>query len=147
MPPITLEFIARQRAAVERDIATYQKNQTVNGERICRNRNTGERGITYIASKDRYRTFAHYPYYQYVGNFRHLETAVQARDAYEAQAKQRIEKAIPRVKTGAVVVTMKRRTNSKAVDIVVKSDNRVVMATFCQYDDVMEWLRVQNQFI
>lgn len=147
---ITLEWILKQRAAVDAEIASYQSaRKDENGNRISRNKHTAQRGITYIAATNRFRTFAHYPFYQYVGTFADLGVAVQARDAYEAQARKRLEQAVPELADEAknqsgIGVAMRRRINSKVVDVAFYSPHYVAMARFIDYEDILRWLARQR---
>lgn len=149
---ITLEFIARQRAAVERDIASYQGTpRDENGDRISRNRYTNERGITYIRSTERFRTFAHHPYYFYVGTFTDLRVAVQARDSAEAQAMQLLHKVMPEIAPNAdnpkgVAVRMQKR-GTKVIEIELTIGDKTYDAKFCDYNDVLNWLRRMRLYV
>lgn len=150
--PITLEFIRRQRAAVERDIASYQGTpRDENGERVSRNRYTNERGITYIRSTERFRTFAHHPYYFYVGTFTDLSVAVQARESAEAQAMQLLYKAVPEIAPDAdnpkrISVRMQKR-GTKVIDVEFRvNDLMTGTALFCDYNDVLDWLKRMRKY-
>lgn len=149
---ITLDFILRQRAAVERDIASYQSApRDKDGNRMSRNRYTNERGITYIKSTKRFRTFAHHPYYFYVGTFQDLTVAVQARDAAEAQAMQLLYKVMPEIKPGApnpngVAVRMQKR-GAKVIAVEIMSKDQRWEALFCDYNDVLAWLKRQRAYM
>ena len=149
---ITLDFILRQRAAVERDIASYQSApRDQNGNRMSRNRYTNERGITYIKSTKRFRTFAHHPYYFYVGTFQDLTVAVQARDSAEAQALQLLYKVMPEIAPGAdnkngVAVRMQKR-GAKVIAVELMSKDKRWEALFCDYHDVLAWLKRQRAYM
>lgn len=151
--PITLDFILRQRAAVEKDTASYQAapQRDEKGERVSRNRYTNERGITYIRSTKRYRTFAHYPYYFYVGTFQDLAVAKQARDSAEAQAMQLLYKVAPEIAPGAdnpkgLAVKMQKR-GTKVIHTEVTTNTGHWEALFCDFDDVLNWLRHLRLYI
>lgn len=151
--PITLDFILRQRAAVEKDTASYQATpqRDEKGERVSRNRFTNERGITYIRSTKRYRTFAHYPYYFYVGTFQDLRVAIQARDSAEAQAMQLLYKVMPEAEPGTdnpngVAVKMQKR-GTKIIFVEVTTNAGRWEGMFCDYNDVLNWLRGLRLYI
>lgn len=150
--PITLDFILRQRAAVEKDIASYHNPpRNAKGERVSRNRFTNERGITYIRSTERFRTFAHHPYYFYVGTFQDLDVAVEARNSAEAQALQLLYKVMPEVAPGAdnpkgIVVRMQKR-GTKVIAVEVITESQRWEALYCDYNDVLNWLRRLRLYI
>lgn len=145
--PFTLEFCLRQHAAAVKDAASYQAapQRDENGEKVSRNRFTNERGITYIRSTRRYRTFAHAPYYFYVGTFQELDVAVQARDAAEAQSLQLLYHALPEAKPGAdnpkgIAIRM-QKLGSKTILVNLTSGRRKWDASFTDYDQVLQWLK------
>lgn len=134
---------------VEADRATYQHggaSKNENGERVSRNRHTKQRGITYVKATDRFRTFAHRPFYQYVGTFQDLDVAVQARDAYEAQALQMLYQVIPEMAPGArnprkIDIQMQRKS-AKTVYVEFRIASTLQSdGVFCEYSDILRWLR------
>lgn len=147
----TLENLNKRRAVVEKDIASYQGTpRDENGERVSRNRFTNERGITYIRSTERFRTFAHHPFYFYVGTFQDLSVAVQARNAAEAQAIQLLHKAMPELVDGApnpkgVAVRMQKR-GAKVIEVELTANGEKREARFCDYNDVLGWLLQQRMY-
>lgn len=148
----TIDNLLKRRAVVEKDIASYQGTpRDENGDRVSRNRFTGQRGITYIKSTERFRTFAHHPYYFYVGTFQDLAVAVQARDAAEAQAVQLLHKVMPELVDGAhnpkglTVRMQKRGTKAIAVEMIVGETR--YDAVFCDYNDILQWLAKQRAYL
>lgn len=148
-----LDHILRNRAAVEADARTWLANIDPKAPKKSRNRNTGERGISYVRSTNRYRTFAHKPVYMYVGTFKELSVAVKARNAAEAINMQRLYEAVPEAALRSRKANPRRigvrihRRNHKCIDATFFADGHEVTKPqgFPDFDAALNWLQDRRQ--
>lgn len=148
-----INHILRNRAAVEADARTWLANRDPNAPKQSRNRNTGERGISYVRSTNRYRTFAHKPVYMYVGTFKELSVAVKARNAAEAINMQRLAEAVPEAHLRSHKANPRRisvklhRRNHKCIDATFRADGWELTHPrgFPDFDSALYWLQEMRQ--
>lgn len=111
-------------------------------KRPCRNRHTGERGITYMKGTGRYRAFAHRPFYHFVGTFPDLDLAVAARDQSEMLNLRRLYEVAPELEDEDTQDAVQiKRLNKSAFTIVYVVSGGTVSNNCGSYDQCLSWLR------
>lgn len=111
-------------------------------KRPCRNRHTGERGITYLKGTGRYRAFAHRPFYRFVGTFPTVDLAVAARDQAELLTMRRLYEIAPELEDEDCQDAVQIKRHNRLLFSVVYVINGGAVNAECEtFEDCLAWLK------